>query len=142
MEKEKISFLFPSFPSESDIETGSLGTPNMAVTVEEFPAQLSFLAATGLVNLDLNKGYALTVNLYDGDTLLTNPEDTAALVAHKHTISQENYYVSSFGIPLNARINKPGIYTLRFSLYVTEQGEKSDLLDELESQLAISRKWY
>lgn len=137
---KNIAFLYPSFPSEKDIEDSSLGQPNLALKVPKFPEEFTFLAAVGLVNLDLEKNYSLSVNLYFNDEPVTDPDADAPSVSHKWNQSTEGYYVSTFGIPLTANVHEAGIYILRFSLY-EKTGENKVLLDKNESQLIISEGW-
>ncbi|ELZ8745667.1 TPA: hypothetical protein L0163_000736 [Citrobacter freundii] len=137
---KNIAFLYPSFPSEKDIADQNLGQPNLALKVKNFPKEFTFLAAIGLVNLDLEKNYSLSVNLYFNDGLVTDPDANDPSVSHKWNQSKEGGYVSTFGIPLTAHAEEPGVYTLKLFLY-----EKSDedriLLDENESYLIISEGW-
>ncbi|EAP4931297.1 TPA: hypothetical protein ACGTP1_001502 [Salmonella enterica] len=139
MKTEKISFIFPSFPSEDEFSSGSTGQPNLAMRVSRFPTELSFLAVAGLV-IDDEKEYSLSVDLYFGEDIVTDPEAEMHMVFHKSNLSAEGYYVSTFATPLTATLPAPGIYTLRLSLYENKDGNRL-LLDENESQLVVSEGW-
>lgn len=137
---KNIAFLYPSFPSEKDIEDKELGQPNLALKVPKFPEEFTFLAAIGLVDLDLEKGYSLSVNLYFNDELVTDPDANLPSVSHKWNQSKEGGYVSTLGIPLTANAKEPGVYILKLFLY-EKSGEDRILLDENESYLIISDGW-
>lgn len=136
----KISFLFTSFPSENEITSGTLGQPNVALKVNKFPEEFSFLACVGLVNIDITKKYSISVNLFYNNELVTDPEVESPPINHKWSQSKEGHYASTFGIPLTAKASEPGVYVLKFAI-----SERLDdqyiLLDESQSQLIISQWW-
>lgn len=141
MRTEKILFIYPSFPSEAIIAAGNIGDPKPILQVAEYPTEFSLLAASGLIGINLEKGYVLSTNVYLDGELATDPEDTPSLVSHSQNISLEGTYVTTFGVPLRVRATKPGIYTLRLSLYEKTKEDEQIFIDEKETQLVISEGW-
>lgn len=141
MRTEKILFIYPSFPSEEIIAAGKIGDPNPTLQLTEYPADFSLLVASGLIGINLDKGYLVSTNVYLDGELATDPEDTPSLVSHSQNISIEGTYVTTFGVPLRVHATKPGIYTLRISLYEKTEGDEQILIDEKETQLVISEGW-
>ncbi|EDW2260603.1 hypothetical protein R950_002596 [Salmonella enterica subsp. enterica] len=137
---EKIAYLFPSFPTEKEVVLANVGQPNLALKVNEFPSEFSFLAASGLVNIDPQENYVISVDLSFNDVLVTDPNVASPMICHKSITSKEGYYASTFAVPLTAKVSAPGVYDLKLMLYKIVQGKKV-LLDESESKLIVSQEW-